>query len=336
MNLFKKVACFTDIHFGLKSGSRTHNTDCEEFVKWFCDTAKKEGAETCIFLGDWHHNRNTTDVSTMNYTVSNLEKLNNSFERVYLIMGNHDEYYKDKREIHSLEFARLFPNIVLVNETLHDNGVTICPWLVGEEWKEVPKWQNRYVFGHFELPLFMMNAMVQMPDHGQLQGDHFVNQEYVFSGHFHKRQTKRNIVYIGNAFPHNYADAGDDDRGMMLLEWGGKPEYRTWTDQPTYRTYKLSQIIDTPDKLLKEKMHCRVTIDLPISFEEANFIKEQFVPQYKLRELMLIPEKVEVDANSSPIDINFESVDTIVMNQINALDSTTYNKNLLLDIYKEL
>ena len=32
MALFKKVACFTDIHFGLKSGSRTHNQDCEDFV----------------------------------------------------------------------------------------------------------------------------------------------------------------------------------------------------------------------------------------------------------------------------------------------------------------
>jgi DNA repair exonuclease SbcCD nuclease subunit len=336
MNLFKKVAAFTDIHFGLKGGSRTHNNDCEEFVKWFCEAAQEEGAETCIFLGDWHHNRNTTDVSTMNYTVSNLERLNNSFEKVFIILGNHDEYYKDKREIHSLEFARLFPNIVLVNETLHDQGVTICPWLVGDEWKNIPKWQNRYVFGHFELPLFYMNAMVQMPDHGQLQGDHFVNQEYVFSGHFHKRQTKKNIIYIGNAFPHNYADAGDDDRGMMLLEWGGKPEYRTWPGQPIYRTYKLSQIIDRPDDLLREKMHCRVTIDLPISFEEANFIKEQFIPQYKLRELMLIPEKVEVDVNAAPVDINFESVDTIVINQINALDVNTYDKNTLLNIYKEL
>jgi len=70
--MFKKVACFTDIHFGLKSGSRIHNQDCEDFVDWFCETAKQEGAETCIFLGDWHHNRSTTDVSTMNYTVSNL------------------------------------------------------------------------------------------------------------------------------------------------------------------------------------------------------------------------------------------------------------------------
>ena len=35
MPLFKKVACFTDIHFGLKSNSITHLRDCEEFVDWF-------------------------------------------------------------------------------------------------------------------------------------------------------------------------------------------------------------------------------------------------------------------------------------------------------------
>jgi hypothetical protein len=83
-------------------------------------------------------------------------------------------------------------------------------------------------------------------------------------------------------------------------------------------------------------MHCRVTIDLPISFEEANFIRETFIPQYNLRELMLIPEKVEVESTVNPIDITFESVDTIVMNQINAIDSEAYDKNLLLDIYKDL
>ena len=336
MALFKKIAAFTDIHFGLKSGSRIHNNDCEEFIKWFCETAKKEGCETAIFLGDWHNNRATTDVSTMNYTVSNLERLSNNFEKVYFILGNHDLFYKDKREINSVEFMRLFPNIVPIKEPFTEGDVTILPWLVADEWQRVPKIKSRYMFGHLELPSFYMNAMVQMPDHGQLQRNHFVNQEYVFTGHFHKRQHKGNIVYIGNAFPHNYADSGDDERGMMILEWGGTPEYRTWPTQPTYRTYKLSQIIDKPDELLKEKMHCRVTIDLPISYEEANFIKETFIPQYKLRELMLIPEKVEVDSNVSPIDINFESVDTIVMNQIEAIDSDSFDKGLLLDIYKEL
>ncbi len=336
MSLFKKAACFTDIHFGLKSGSRTHNQDCENFVSWFCDTARAQGCETAIFLGDWHHNRSTTDVSTMNYTVSNLEKLSQSFEKVYFILGNHDLFYKDKREINSIEFMRLFPNIVPIRELYTEGDVTIMPWLIGDEWTAVKQLKSRYIFGHLELPHFYMNAMVQMPDHGQLQTGHFQNQELVFTGHFHKRQQKGNVVYIGNAFPHNYADAGDDDRGMMIMDWGGKPEYHSWPDQPIYRTYKLSQIIDTPDKLLREKMHCRVTIDLPITFEEANFIKEQFMPQYKLRELMLIPEKVEVESAVNPIDITFESVDTIVMNQINNIDSDTYDKKLLLDIYNEL
>jgi hypothetical protein len=336
MALFKKAACFTDIHFGLKSGSRIHNQDCEEFVEWFCETAKAQGCETAIFLGDWHHNRSTTDVSTMNYTVSNLERLNNEFEKVYFILGNHDLFYKDKREINSIEFMRLFPNVVPIKEPFTEGDVTFLPWLVGEEWKQVPKIKSRYVFGHFELPLFYMNAMVQMPDHGNLQGDHFINQEYVFSGHFHKRQSKGNITYIGNAFPHNYADAGDDDRGMMVLEWGSTPEYHSWPNQPVYRTYKLSQIIDTPDELLKPRMHCRVTIDLPITFEEASFIRENFMPQYDLRELMLIPEKVEMESNAAPIELQFESVDTIVMNQINAIESEAYDKNLLVDIYRDL
>ena len=337
MNLFKKVACFTDIHFGLKSGSRLHNQDCEEFMIWFCETAKAEGAETCIFLGDWHHNRNTTDVSTMNYTVSNLERLNNTFKKVYLIMGNHDEFYKDKREIHSLEFARLFPNIEVVNHTLHKDGVTICPWLVGDEWKHVPKWQNRYVFGHFELPLFMMNALVQMPDHGTLQSDHFVNQEFVFSGHFHKRQSRDKIHYIGNAFPHNFADTWDDQRGMMVLEWGGTPQYIDWPDCPKFRTIKLSQLIDEEKTVIKNKMYLKVNLDIDITFEEANFLKETFMSNHDIREISLIQEKTNLDGVvDDGVDPSFESVDQIVSEQLVNIESDSFDKKLLLEIYNSL
>jgi DNA repair exonuclease SbcCD nuclease subunit len=335
-NLFKKVAVFTDIHFGLKSNSQTHNDDCLDFVKWATAKAQEEGCETCMFLGDWHNNRASLNIVTLTYSLRALEHMNDNFTTVYFIPGNHDLYYRDKRDIQSVEWAKHLPNVQICNDWFSSGDVVIAPWLCGDDHKRIPKLTGKYMFGHFELPGYYMNAMVQMPDHGQLQTGHFQHQELVFTGHFHKRQQKGNVVYIGNAFPHNYADAGDDDRGMMIMDWGGKPEYHSWPDQPIYRTYKLSQIIDTPDKLLREKMHCRVTIDLPITFEEANFIKEQFMPQYKLRELMLIPEKVEVESAVNPIDITFESVDTIVMNQINNIDSDTYDKKLLLDIYNEL
>jgi hypothetical protein len=181
-----------------------------------------------------------------------------------------------------------------------------------------------------------MNAMVQMPDHGELQVDAFKGFELGFSGHFHKRQQNENMIYIGNAFPHNYSDAWDDERGMMVLEWGGTPVYHTWPDQPTFRTTKLSELIDNADAIIKPKQHLRVSLDIDITFEEASFIKEKFIADYDIRELTLIAEKKELEINTN-IDIQaFESVDQIVSNQIINIDSDQFDKNKLLEIYHSL
>jgi len=334
--LFKKVACFTDIHFGLKSNSQVHNQDCEDFVDWYIAKAKEEGCDTGIFMGDWHHNRNSLNITTMDYSLRALEKLGKAFDAFYFFPGNHDLYYKDKRDIHSVEFGKYIPGITIVHEPITTGDVTMCPWLVAEEWKAIGKKKAKYIFGHFELPHFYMNAMVQMPDHGEIQLDAFDGYEMGFSGHFHKRQSKGNMHYIGNAFPHNYADTWDDDRGMMILEWGGQPEYHSWPKQPTFRTVKLSQLIDEADTLIKPKQHLRVALDIDISYEEASFIKEKFMSDYDIRELTLITEKKQVEINTD-IDIQtFESVDQIVSSQLVNIESDTYNKNTLLAIYNSL
>jgi hypothetical protein len=83
-------------------------------------------------------------------------------------------------------------------------------------------------------------------------------------------------------------------------------------------------------------MHCRVTIDIPITFEEANFIKETFIPQYNLREMHLVPSKADINPDLAPVDISFETVDTIVMSQIESIDTESFDKNLLMAIYQEL
>ena len=275
MNLFKKALLFTDIHFGLKSNSLQHNQDCEAFVEWAIKLAKEQGCETGFFLGDWHHHRASLNLQTLNFSLRSLERLSKAFDRFYFIPGNHDLFYKDKRDIHSSAFGRHIPGVTVVDSINTIKDVTLVPWLVGDEWKNISKIKSKYMFGHFELPLFMMNAMVQMPDHGELQSDHFTHQDYVFSGHFHKRQNKGKIWYIGNAFPHNYSDTWDDDRGMMILEWGGVPEFKIWADAPKFRTLKLSKLIDEKDSLMKSKMYLRVNLDIDVTYEEANFLKEK-------------------------------------------------------------
>jgi len=336
-NLFKKAAIFTDIHFGLKSNSQVHNEDCLNFVKWATAKAKEEGCETALFLGDWHNNRASINIVTLNYSLQALEHLNNNFDQVYFIPGNHDLYYRDKRDIQSVEWARNLPNIKICNDWFSDGDVVIAPWLVGDDHKRIPKLTAKYMFGHFELPHFYMNAMVQMPDHGEIKNEHFGSFEQVFTGHFHKRQQRQNITYIGNCFPHNYADAGDDERGLCILEWGKDTKYFAWPDQPRYRVLGLGAILNNADAVLNAGMHVRVNIDIDISYEEANFIKETFLESHKLREITLIPQKnTDIKQYEIQGNVDFESVDQIVTNQLTAINSEHYNNKLLLDIYRNL
>ena len=307
------------------------------FVKWATAKAKAEGCETCLFLGDWHNNRASLNIVTLNYSLRALEHLNANFNDVYFIPGNHDLYYRDKRDIQSVEWAKHLPNVHICNDWFNSGDVVIAPWLCGDDHKRIPKLTGKYMFGHFELPGYLMNAMVEMPDHGEVRREDFTNFEHVFTGHFHKRQTKKNITYIGNAFPHNFADASDDERGLTVLEWGQDPVYHAWPDQPRYRVLGLANLIDNASTLLGAGMHVRVQLDIEISYEEANFIKETFIRDYQLREMALIPNKnALLDEDMAPGDVKFESVDQIVTDQIIKLDRGVYDPKLLLEIYQSL
>jgi hypothetical protein len=336
-NLFKRAAIFTDIHFGLKSNSQLHNDDCLTFVKWATAKAQEEGCETAFFLGDWHNHRASINIVTLNYSLQALEHLSANFSTVYFIPGNHDLYYRDKRDVQSVEWAKHLPNLVICNDWVHSGDVVVAPWLVGDDHKRLAKMSGKYLFGHFELPGYLMNAMVEMPDHGSVRREDLSGFEHVYTGHFHKRQTKNNVTYIGNCFPHNFADAGDDERGVMIMEWGKQPEYHAWPDQPTYRVLSLAHLIDHAASILRPKMHVRVELDIDISYEEANYIKETFIRDYQLREMALIPNKnLSHTQDLAPGEIRFESVDQIITDQILNIQSDVYDSKLLLHIYQTL
>jgi len=88
---------------------------------------------------------------------------------------------------------------------------------------------------------------------------------------------------------------------------------------------------------MKSKMHIKVNLDIDISYEEANFIKETFIKDYNIREISLIQDKVNLEGTieDNP-DAKFESVDQIVTEQLINIDSDTFDKATLLEIYNDL
>jgi len=122
----------------------------------------------------------------------------------------------------------------------------------------------------------------------------------------------------------------------MIIEWGEDPVFHSWPNQPLYRVYKLSDVIENPEGLLLPDSHVRVHLDIEISYEEANFVREKFIPEYKLREMALIPMKLDQVEQNGFDGLKFESVDQIVIDQINSIESNTFDKKILLDIYTNL
>ena len=255
-----KIAVFTDIHFGEHQDSKAHNEMCIEFIEWFITQAKDQGADKIIFMGDWHHNQSRIGSETLNYSYKGCQLLNDSGLDTFFIIGNHDILYKDTRQIHSLPFLSDFPNIIEVNDAQSYDDVSgkkwlMVPWVTpNDDLSEHLQTNYDYVFGHFEFPGFMMNEMYKMPDRvGKMKADVFTKPKFVFSGHFHKRQSYKvkggaTVWYVGNAFPHNMSDAGDRDRGMMILDQSiDDVSFINWPDMPTYDKVKLSELLENPD-----------------------------------------------------------------------------------------
>lgn len=335
-NLFEKVICFGDIHFGLRHNSKNHNQDCVDFVDWMIEQADLRQCDTCFCLGDWHHHRSNISILTLDYTMQALRKLNNYFKKTYIIVGNHDLFYREKRDVHSMIVGSEFANIVLIDQITVEGDVAFIPWLVDEEWKQVSNIKSKYIFGHLELPGFKMNAHVEMPDHGELNSEHFVHQDMVFSGHFHKRQTKGKVNYIGNPFGHNFSDVWDFERGAMYMEWDKEPEFIDYEAGPRFININLSALLSNPDLYLKPKTYLQVVIDTDITYEDAAFLRETFVETYNVREFKLIRAPGVDEDHEFKGDVTMKTVDEIVVEQLTGIDSDTYDSAKLIEIYDRL
>jgi metallophosphoesterase superfamily enzyme len=334
---FSKTIVITDLHYGMRNNSKQHNTWCTEFLEFVVARAKELNIRTLLFLGDWSHNRNNVNISTLNYSHNGMKLLNNSFDNVIMLLGNHDLYFRDTLELHSIPYAQDFPNIHLIDKITTVKDFCFVPWLVGDDYKKIQTIKQPYLFCHAEIAKFRMNAHVEMPDHGGLNAEHFQHQKLVFSGHFHKRQRKGNICYIGNAFPHNYADVFDDDRGLMIWSPGEEPIFEKWPGAPKYRVYNLTEALQDPTSLIDNKTFVRITVDCDLTYEDSAFIRELFETQLNALDVSFIHGRSDGDDTVlDDSEINFESVDSIVISHLNSIESTTMNNQRLIEIYQSI
>jgi DNA repair exonuclease SbcCD nuclease subunit len=176
-----------------------------------------------ICLGDWFDNRKYISLKVLSSMISEVQW----FDRLILLIGNHDSIYKNTNEVNTPEmlFRDQEDMIVIHEPTEMDLGLFI-PWInkenVSKCLKAIEKSTSQFCFGHFEINNFEMVRGIKCRN--SLSGNIFKKFKRVFSGHFHLKAKKGNIQYLGSLFQLNWNDY-DDEKGFYIFD-PGKPKVK--------------------------------------------------------------------------------------------------------------
>lgn len=343
-----KMVLWTDIHFGARNNSDQHNQDCISYVEWLVERIKQESASHIAFLGDFFENRNAINVRTLDFAIEACRKINDLGIPVIFIIGNHDLYHRSSRSIFSTSVLQEFNNFHLISEpTVINDSWIASPFLFKEEYKIYAGIINefKYVLGHFEFRDFVVTGATRTLDHGP-DPSAFTGPTYIFSGHFHKRQFNKNIIYIGNTFPTNFGDAGDTQRGCAVHDVQKNNIYfYDWADAPLYFKCTLSEVLSGCSGWPKNS-RVRCVIDQEIKYSDVQLMKDEMLQTYNLREFSvqedlnqsksLLQDSAELDPSISSLDTS--SLDTIVRQLIlqGVQPSPVISPEVLVSIYEEL
>ena len=222
------VAMITDTHFGVKN-------DATEFVdhqvQYYNDVFFPEllarGVKTIIHLGDIFDRRKYTNHNTLHrFRECFFDKLKEYDMTMYLIVGNHDTYFKSTNDVNApgLFLEGYEDHIVLIEspECIEIEGTPIqfMPWINAENYHDSIKAMNEsdagICMGHFEIRGFEMNRGGGVNMSG-LKAEVFDAFHTVFSGHFHEPSSDGRITYLGAPYEYTWADH-DCDRGFYFYD----------------------------------------------------------------------------------------------------------------------
>lgn len=237
-----KYIVTTDTHLGRNNNDKSELEITEKFFEWIVEISIQYEINKFIHLGDYFDNRKSIAIPTLSKSLDIINMLTEVFDFSYLILGNHDCYYKNKPDPNSLEifsplddFKNNHPIEVVTNPKKVEN-ILFVPWI--SDTNEIEKIKNNdydaeYVMGHLPINEITLNRYGRKSEREIFNISDFKEYKKVFSGHFHQKGSYSNIEYIGAPYHISFNDSGErgayifdsENESMEFIEYNGAPKY---------------------------------------------------------------------------------------------------------------
>jgi DNA repair exonuclease SbcCD nuclease subunit len=329
-----KIILSSDWHVGNQSGSERHNKDLIAFTKFMIDWSVKNDVNRFYHLGDFFHSRDKIDVFSINYGIEIVKLLNNRFGKFKMIKGNHDLPMRDSRDFSSLQ---IFQNMVDLVDYYHiEDNFMLVSWLTSaQEYDEIinisKQKKVRFMGGHYEFSTFKMNDHYEM-EHGQSHKE-LRHIERVFTGHYHGRQIRDNVVYIGSPFPFDFNDANDTERGFTVLDLDtGEYELIKWNNihilSVNHKEFLENDFSVVPNCSI------RVVINEELDNKTMEALKEKLGGNFRDTKIVYTVDKVDEALQAETKIDGVVGIDEAVLTHLkNMNDIDGIDRSMLIDLY---
>ena len=222
-----KIAVVADTHFGARNDSQLFLDYFTDFFKdTFFPALKRYDIDTVIHCGDLLDRRKYVNFNTLQCVREKfMEPLKEMGVSVHCILGNHDTFYKHTNELNSIRelFCEKYENFILYEnpQTVEFDGfeVALLPWVNKENLDGSMEFINsttaQWLMGHLELDGYEVLRGIKYD--GGMDPSIFKRFEQVLSGHFHCKQKKDNIMYLGCPYQITFSDV-NDNKGFWILD----------------------------------------------------------------------------------------------------------------------
>lgn len=213
-----KILIYSDLHAYAHKKSFKRISDILKVQEWVFESALKNKIKDVVFLGDLFHNRTNIDILSYVLVYNLLKKyLNGDYDlHLWLILGNHDLYHKEKSNIFSPKMLDSFSNITIIDKPcslkIQNIEADFLPFTENplNDLKNFTKekTQKRVLFSHLALDEAKLNSFGTLSDvvvehDGEMVrvgADKLKYWDKVWLGHYHGHQILSNVEYIGSPY----------------------------------------------------------------------------------------------------------------------------------------
>lgn len=304
-NSESKILLTGDFH--VKKGITTNIIlDYLDYLSQYC---KENNIKTIIVLGDVFEKSSNIKNEAFIPLFMKFFQMKEEGIHFTFVLGNHDIYNVNNDSI--VETFKPIGKVVKGAE--YNPGINNFSYLAYTKKEEDIQNYEGILFTHIPIADFNFDNAYHSTEKHAFEKALFSNYSLVFTGHFHRFQSQRNIVYVGSPIQLNYGEMGID-KGFVVLETDDNTwEFIQYKNAPTYVKIDIEdfQSFDPRNKF----------VGVHITEKIENFIKLRKIlidkgaievrPFFEKKEELVLDERKKIDSQSSIKDIIREYISKV-------------------------